>query len=465
MSARAFSRQHFGLGAGPLLALVAWVWLLPDLPPAARQVGAITLWMVAWWLTEAVPLAVTAVAGAVALAGLQVLPLPVVLRAGADPILLLIIGSFLLARALQRHQVDRHLAALLLDHPWVAGSAHRLLWAIATVAWALAMWVGITACVAALYPVVVAMARHRHGPTGPAPAAWLLLLVYGASAGAMATPIGTPPNLIGLGLIRELLGRDISFLAWMAFGLPLSLLLLASRVGLVAFLAGKQLRLLPSAAAVVAAPLPRWTPPQRVTLGVFAAAIVGWIGFSRWVAPGMVALAAAGILSLWRAAGQREPLLPLREAVHIDWATVCLFGGGLVLGRAMVDTGLAAIVGRTLLGAFGVPAPLVLIAAAVLLGTALSEICSNTVAANLVVPTVMGLSASTAAAVPVMLGATLGASLGFMLPVSTPANAMIYGSGQVRLAEMVWWGAWMDVTGGVIVWGVVAWWLPRVLGP
>lgn len=422
--------------------------------------------MVVWWLTEAVPLAVTAVAGAGAIVVLGLLPWTVALRTCADPILLLIIGSFLLARALQRHQVDHHLAALLLDHPWVARSPSRLLWAIATTAWALAMWVGITACVAALYPVVVAMARHRHGTAGRAPAAWLLLLVYGASAGAVATPIGTPPNLIGLGLIRELVGRDISFLAWMAFGLPLSLLLLASRVGLVALLAGRHLPLLPGAAHVVAAPLPRWTTAQRVTLGVFLAAIVGWVGFSRWITPGAVALAAAAVLGIWRPASQRETLLPWREAVHIDWATVCLFGGGLVLGRAMVETGLAGLLGQALLGAFGVPAPLVLMGLAILLAMALSEICSNTVAANLVVPTVMGLSASAGAgALPVMLGATLGASLGFMLPVSTPANAMIYGSGQVRLAEMAWWGWWMDVTGALIVWGVVAWGVPRVLGP
>jgi sodium-dependent dicarboxylate transporter 2/3/5 len=440
---------------------------------------------VIFWLTEAIPIPVTALLGSVLAVLIGAATPQLLLVSFTDPIMALIIGSFVLTRAMQVHGVDQRLAAACVTHPWVGGRPARLLWAIGLAAWVLAMWIGITACVAMLFPVVLAAGRSTESSAAPAEPArrWtaglLLMLVSAASAGAMATPIGTPPNLIGVALIDDLLGVSIGFLDWMRIGLPIALALLGSRY-LVVWWAYRSAAPKERAVHQPARSDP-WTPGQRNSLAAFVTAIVLWVtpgvavvllgahhsaaeALQEGLSPGMAALIAASLLFLLPAGGRR-PTLSWRDAVRIDWGVVLLFGGGIALGRMMVDTGLAQHLGQRLFGASAFQHPAALAGLAALAALIMSEVISNTAAANLVVPMVLSAAgASRSNVVLASVTATLAASSGFMLPVSTPANAMIYGSGAVRLPEMVKTGIVVDVLGYILIWAACVWLVPLVLG-
>ncbi len=485
-------RRTAGLLLGPLAALGVLAAPLTGLTGPAHRLAAITTCVVIWWLTEAIPIPVTALVGVAIAVAVRVAPASQALSAFGDPIIWLFIGSFMLARAMQLHQLDRRLAYGLLAHPWVGGRPARTLWVFGLVAWLLAMWMGITACVAMLFPVALAVGRassgapERDSGTTRETEALLLMLVYGASAGAMATPVGTPPNLIGIALIHDTLGQRIGFLSWMGFGLPIALALLLVRYGLL-------LACVPLGAPRMSGRLDRlrglshaigpWTPGQRYSLLAFAVAVGLWLApsllslllgahhpavirFSDWCSPGAAALVAVSLLFLLPG-GLRTgaPTLPWREALRIDWGTIVLFGGGIALGRMMTDTGLADAVGGLLLGPVSDGSSAVLVVGAVAVATVLSELTSNTAAATMVIPVVLSLAAlrGLPECVPA-IAATLGASMGFMLPVSTPGNAIIYGSGAIRLTTMVRIGLFADLLSVAIVSLASLWLVPLVMG-
>jgi sodium-dependent dicarboxylate transporter 2/3/5 len=435
------------------------------------------------WLTEALPLPVTALLGCALAVLLGIAPAATVLGAFGDPVIFLFIGSFMLARGLQVHGVDRRIAYTLLAHPWVGGSATRTLLALGLVAWALSMWMSNTACAAMLFPVALAIARTTDDPryaTG-----LLLMLAYAASIGGLATPVGTPPNLIGIALIEQATGARIGFLSWMAVGVPVALILLAALCGIILWLFRPSARSIPGQRQRMAqqqealGPLSRG---ERNSLLAFGAAIALWVGpglpglwlgadhplvraLAERLPEGVAALLAASLLFVlpinWRA---RAFTLRWEDAARIDWGTVLLFGGGIALGRMMFDTGLAQALGQGVVEASGLARLEALAGAAAATAALLSETSSNTASANTVVPVMLSV-AQTMGASRVVIGvaATMGASLGFMLPVSTPPNAIVYGSGSVRIADMVKAGLLLDLVGVAVVWAASLWLAPRVL--
>lgn len=178
-----------------------------------------------------------------------------------------------------------------------------------------------------------------------------------------------------------------------------------------------------------------------------------------------MALLAAGLLFLlptnWP---RREFTLTWDEAVGIDWGTVLLFGGGIALGRMLFDTGLAGSMSREFLAALDVESPSLLAGAAAFVAVMISETSSNTASASMVVPVMLSIGKTLGSAgIVLAVAATLGASLGFMLPVSTPPNAIVYGSGAVRILDMVKAGILIDIVGVLLVWLAANWWIPLIL--
>ena len=490
-------RQKVGFFTGFLLALLVWTLPSGALTPQAHRLAAITTLVVIYWITEPIPIPVAGLLGVTLAILLGVAPADQVLAAFGDPIVFLFIGSFMLAKAMQVHGVDRRIAYALLAHPWVGGSTYRTLWAMGLVAWLLAMWTSITACAAMLFPVALAVGKA----TGEALASsgkgagqevarryttsLLLMLTYAASAGALATPVGTPPNLIGIGFIRDQLGISIGFLQWMIFGLPLAVLMLVTRYALVLLLFPPSIREVPGQLESMRAlqkGLGPWTAGQSNSLLAFGTAIVLWItpGLVSLVSgptdpvvkilndrfvPGVVALLAAALLFLlpidWK---RRNFTLEWEEAAQIDWGTVLLFGSGIALGRMMLDTGLAAVVGRGLLGITGTSHSAAMIGVAIVVALIVSELASNT-AATMVIPVMLSLvSGNQTLGLSIALGTTFGVSLGFMLPVSTPANAIVYGSGAIRMWDMVKAGAVVDLVGVLLIWAFSFWVVPLLAG-
>jgi sodium-dependent dicarboxylate transporter 2/3/5 len=486
-------RGLVGLIGGPLTALV--LLLLPlDLSTEAHRVAAVASLMVVFWMTEAIPLPATALLGISLFVIFGVAPASEILAAFGEQVIFLFIGSFMLAKAMQRHGLDRRIAYALLAHPWVGGSTYRTIWALGLTAWTLSMWISNTASVAMLFPVAMAIAGSTSEIMDEAPSeplgdryttGLLLMLAYAGSIGGIATPIGTPPNLIGIALLQEGTGKRIGFLEWMAFGLPLAVVLLVVIFGIVLLLFRPTVRTVPGQTEMMRSrrdTLGPWTTGQRTSLLAFVVAVILWIapgaaslvfGQEHAIATtlndrlpeGVAALLAASLLFMlpadWR---HREPVLPWEEAAAIDWGTVILFGGGIALGGVLFSTGLADRIGVGLVDAIGANTRSSLTALGVVVASVVSETSSNTASVNVVLPVILAATRATSAA-PLEIGVTvtLAASMGFMLPVSTPPNAIVYGSGRVRLIDMIRAGILLDLAGVFTIWLAAQWFLPTVL--
>jgi len=480
------ARERIGLALAPVVFTALWLTPL-GLTPEAHRLAAIMGAVVVLWVSEAIPMAMTAFLGVAAAVVLGVAPATVAFAPFADPLIFLFIGTFMLAQAIFFHRLDRRFAFAILSLPGVGESPARVLIAYAAVAGAISMWISNTATVAMMFPIGVSLLgalESRAGAALPASFGTALLLsnAFAASIGGLATPVGTPPNLIGLGFIRRELGVDLPFFSWMALGLPVALLLISwalfdlSRAGVPR---GVRLHGATELVRRERAALGPWSRGEKNTLFAFAMTVFLWLlpGVIALIAgqaspayqalvthlpEGVVALLGAGLLFLLPTDFSRhEFTLPWREAVKIDWWIVFLYGGGIALGTLAFKTGLAEALGRSLTDLLGVQSAFGLLALSTALAAMLSETTSNTASANMVVPVVIAFAQS-AGIDPVLpaIGATMGASLGFMLPVSTPCNAIVYGSGRIPLARMIRHGVVLDVAGVVAIVAVVS-----LLGP
>jgi sodium-dependent dicarboxylate transporter 2/3/5 len=455
-----------------------------SLTPEAQLLAPILVAVIVLWVTEALPLAVTALLGAVACVVAGVAPAKDVFRPFADPLIFLFIGSFLLAEAIRVHGLDRRLAYAVLSVPWVGERPGRILAAVAFVSVLISAFISNT-CTAAMMMAIasgILAAVEAAGVAGarrPLPefaTSLFLCVAFAASIGGLATPIGTPPNLIGLGFIRDQLGVSVSFLGWCAIGVPLVAVLATLAVQVLARLFPAGLDRLEGVTAYVAAERSRlgaWTAGQGSTAVAFAVTVVMWVlpgivvaalgarhPVSLWLAQrlpeGVAALIGAILLFLLpggREQGRWRPALVWREA-RIDWDIVLLYGGGMALGELCFSTGLAAAAGGSLNGLIpaGPWAGAVLVAVGAAVAVITSEFTSNTASATMVVPVVIALARATGGdPLPAALAATFAASLGFMMPVSTPCNAIVYGSGRIPLRAMIRSGAVIDVAGTLAV--------------
>src|SRR5687768_9914303 len=223
-------RRTIGLFAGPLVFLILFFAPLP-LPVPAHRIAAILALMVVFWVTEALPLAVTALLGPVLAVILQVVPVRTAFASFADPIIFVFIGSFILAEAMFVHGVDRRIAYTALSWRFVGTSATRILITFGAVTMILSMWMSNTATTAMMFPIGLSIVAHlaRSGMEGARQFALVMMLItsFGASIGGMATPVGTPPNLIGIGMLQRITGVDITFFQWMLIGVPAAVLMFA----------------------------------------------------------------------------------------------------------------------------------------------------------------------------------------------------------------------------------------------
>ncbi|MGH9887076.1 MAG: SLC13 family permease [bacterium] len=480
-------RERVGLVLAPLAFGALWLAPLAALSPEAHHLAAIMGAVVVLWVTEAIPMAMTAFLGVAGAVALGIAPASVAFAPFADPLIFLFIGTFMLAQAIFHHRLDRRFAFSILSLPGVGESPARVLVAYAAVSCAISMWISNTATVAMMFPIgvsLLAALESRAGAALPATFGVVLLLsnAFGASIGGIATPVGTPPNLIGIGFIRRELGVDLPFFSWMALGLPVVALLLAwALFDLVRAGAPRGTRLVGATELVrrERAALGPWSRGERNTLFAFGATVFFWVlpgaialfagqdspaygWLTAHLPEGVVALLGAGLLFVLPTdLSRHEFTLPWREAVRIDWWIVFLYGGGIALGTLAFKTGLAEALGRALTDLLGVHSAFGLIALSTALAAVLSETTSNTAAANMVVPVAIAFAQS-AGIDPVLpaLAATMGASLGFMLPVSTPCNAIVYGSGRIPLLRMMRHGVALDVVGIVAIVAVVT-----LLGP
>jgi sodium-dependent dicarboxylate transporter 2/3/5 len=478
-------RRTAGLFVGP--ALFVFLLLVPPAglePPQARLLAVLAL-VLTWWITEAIPIPVTSLLGPALAVVCGVGGAKELLAPFGDPIIFLFLGSFVIAEAMFASGLDRRFAYAILARPWVGSSATRILVAFAVITAVLSMWLSNTATTAMMYPIgmsILAALSHLLERAGGKPVdlthlrygtALMLVTAYASSIGGIATPVGTPPNLIVLGLLSKLAHVQIPFFQWMLLATPLMLVMLGILlVYLRRALPPEVENIKGSREFILAerAALGPWSAGQRNTMAAFAFTV------ALWVLPGIVALFAGTEAPLARTLGSLLPeavvallgaallfILPVdwkarrftlswNQAVHIDWGTLMLFGGGLALGGAMFRTGLAKVVGSTLISITHAHSLVALTFLFSIVGIVLTETTSNTASATMVCPLAIAAAQSAGVSpIPPAVTVALATSMAFMLPVSTPPNAIVYGSGCVPITKMLRHGALLDLASALLV--------------
>jgi len=468
-------------------AIAVVVGLVPIPPLEPRAHGTLVLLTVAagLWVSEAVPIAWTSLL-IPALAVLLRIADPKLAFAGfGDPILFLFFGTFLLTTAAFEQGLQARLTHSVLRHERVRREPARLLWAVAAIGCGISAWVNNTATTALILPVALTAVGRvgRRRLTG-----LLLMAAFAPSLGGIATPVGTAPNLIGLRLLANGAGVTVSFARWCATFAPLALVFTALAAAWFHFIGrnephGASLGDDASSAGVrsiAATPagesLGPWSRAEKILLPLYGAVIVCWIlpgilqathwreatWLQEWTArlPETCVPLLGGLALFLLPARRRVPadigraprILGVDVLQRIDWSTLLLFGGGLSLGGLMFDTGLARALGEAIFSVMPVQGTLGIVLASALMAVAVSEVTSNTASATLVVPVVLALAqAAHMDPVKPAIAATVACSFGFMLPVSTPPNALVYATGHVRIRDMVRYGILLDLAGVLLI--------------
>ncbi len=466
--------RKIGFIAGPLLFAIVLLLPLPGLPPQGQKVLALASWMAAWWMTEAVPIPATSLLPLALLPIMGVAKLTEAALAYADPVVFLFLGGFMIARGLEAYGVHERLAMPFLamgkGRPWLLLAGFMLATAF------LSMWMSNTATVMILLPVALAVLSRIHNRRFGI--ALLLGLAYSASIGGTATIVGTPPNLVLAGQLPRLFpGAEIGFARWMAFALPFSLFFL--------FLAWLYLsfyfKVFRVKADELAVPVDRRGPLSRsqiYVLVVFALVAFGWLtreglfGLPGWESLvglkgylGDATVAILGALALLAIPGswkKMAPVLSWEKGSDLPWGILILFGGGLSLAGAFGSSGLSEWVAHGVVGLQGLPTWLMVFTVAGAISL-LTELTSNTATAALVIPLLAGVSGGAGLSpYALTVPAALASSCAFMLPVGTPPNAIVYGTGRFTIGQMARVGLVVNLIAVILTTALAVWVLPMV---
>lgn len=472
-------RRPVGFVLAPLAAAAVWLWPMPGLDAPAHGMAALMTLAVLLWVTEAIPMAATALLVPALCIVFGIGTVPAVLAPFASSITFLFIGTFMLGLGMQKHGLDRRIALHLLVLPGVARSPATIFAALGALTAVLSMWMSNSGTTAVMLPIALGIVRAcPELDDSPGLRENLILLVaFAASMGGLATPVGTPPNLIALAALREHAGISLTFVQWMQLALPLTAVMVLFLLWLLRPPGGPRVTEPAALRAEFRRQLAALGPRTR---GETYIAVVLGTAIFFWIWPGLMELAGQG--GAWGAGWIRrhfpEDIIGLlvglvllvlptdfrrwrmtlewHEAVKIDWGTVLLFAGGLSLGGQLFQTGLARELGEAVSAALGSPGLWTLVAVAIVLSIALSEAASNTASANIMVPLMIAVAAAQGVnPIPVALATTLACSFGFLLPVSTGPNAQAYATKQVRILTMMRKGIWLDLVGAVTVWLIV----------
>ena len=462
---RVLTRKRIGLVAGLLMAWVVYSIMPTDLDQAARVTAAVAILMALWWMTEAVPLAATALIPLVAFPVLNVATIDDVGPSYGNPIIFLFMGGFLLALALQRWNLHRRIA--LLTVLLIGTRPRQIIGGFMITTGFLSMWVSNTATAVMMLPIGISVLVlvAKSAPDGKPPTkfgiALMLGIAYSASIGSLGTIIGTPPNALLVGYMAETHGVTIGFGQWMLVGVPMAIVFMAITWFLLTFVFFKpEITEIPGGRAMIQAEykkLGRASSGEKLVLAIFILAAASWISVPLvWpgsnIADAVIAMAVALVLFLVPANLRTGvPLLNWGSARALPWDILILFGGGLALSAQFTATGLSEWVGEEITALSVLPLVLIIaaVAAIVLL---LTELTSNTATAAAFLPLIGGVAMGLGIdpmllVIPVAIAATCA----FMLPVATPPNAIAFSSGYINIADMIKAGIWLNLIALVLV--------------
>jgi len=474
------TRKRAGFFLGPLLFIAAYSAPFFPQNPRAHALLAVFLLVVCWWVTECIPIPITALLIPVLITAFNIASIKEAFAPFANPIIMLFLGGFVLARAMCVHALDQKLAFSILSRKSIGLKKPRVLFALGLTSLILSMWISNTATTAMMFPIALGVldalyAKKEQAGSSAFRVVLLLALAYAASIGGIGTPIGSPPNLIAIGMLENLADYRVTFFQWMLIGSSILVPMFFFMCLYMKFRSRPVLKDDRPADWSIPDREQHSGPLNRAQKNVLAAFSVTVI---LWMLPGFVSIiwGRSAPLFLWLRSHLPESaaaiigatllfLLPvdlsrgkftlsLKEAMNIDWGTLLLFGGGLSLGFQMFETGLAGAIGRFFISLGGDSAHAALITLlSVALSVFLTEMTSNTASANMIIPIIIAVAkAASISPLPPVLGSAMGCSFAFMLPVATPPNAIVYGSGMIPLPQMIRHGFWLNIAGIVLIW-------------
>lgn len=468
--------QRVGLVLGGALFLTLLVVPAPAaLSPEAWRTAAVTVLMAVWWMTEAIPIPATALLPLCLFPLLGILDMPSAAAPYANELIFLFLGGFLIAVGMERWGLHRRIALGIITA--IGTSPGRLVLGFMVATAFLSMWISNTATATMMLPIGVAVGtllRPEGDSEGPFNfgIALMLGIAYAASIGGVATLIGTPPNAVLAGAANEMLGIEIGFVQWMVVGVPLTLILLPACWFVLVRLLYKPGPLAGDARLILEEErkaLGRADRGERVVGVIFVLTALAWLLRSEKVLGGLtipgintfapevrdstIAIAAGALLFLipvdWRKGEFALDWTSVRRGV--PWGVLVLFGGGLSLARAMDQSGLAAWIGGGVTGLGFLPSVLVFGGVAALF-VFLTELTSNLATTTMAMPVMVGVAGGLGLApIALMATAAMAASMAFMLPVATPPNAIVFGSGYLTIPQMVRAGLVMNVISILVI--------------
>ncbi|MEM7096974.1 MAG: SLC13 family permease [Pseudomonadota bacterium] len=452
------STQLAVLILGPIVACLVGglMWFSdPQSTQAAITLG-ITTWVVLWWMFQPIPIPVTSLLPLALFPMTGVLTSQQVGMAYGHPLVLLLMGGFLLATALERSGAHRRIALSMIK-AFGGTSSRRLVLGFMLASAVLSMWISNTATVLMLLPVAIAVIDSTEDKELVVPL--LLGMAYGASIGGMGTPIGTPPNVVFMGVYEQTTGQTIGFGTWMSWALPV----VAVMLPLAGLWITRKLRYqgdfnLPDPG--------KWRTVEKRVFMVFALTAFFWVtrtepfgGWSTWLYvpyTNDAIVAFLGVVVLFVVPdGEGGRLLDWETANKIPWGMLILFGAGITIASAFISSGLSATIGESL-EALSTFHALIMIGLICLAVTFLTEVTSNTATTTLLMP-ILAAAAVGAAIDPklFMIPAALSASCAFMLPVATPPNVVAFSTGRLEIQTMIKEGFALNLLGAIVITGIV----------
>ncbi|MCU0356856.1 MAG: DASS family sodium-coupled anion symporter [Cyclobacteriaceae bacterium] len=478
--------RRIGFFLGPSLFVLLYLFVPADwISPQAPKVIALATWIIVWWISEAVPIPVTAFLPMVGFPLLGVMKISQSAAPYANSIIFLFLGGFLIALALEKHRLHERIALNLIRVTGTSGNGIILGFMLATAL--LSMWISNTATAMMMLPIATSVVKLIIQDTENLQAienkgkrnfalGLMLSVGYAASLGGIATIIGTPPNVVFVALLNDFFGQRITFSQWLAIGFPVAfILVLSNYLLLTRILFPNRLKEIEGSENLLMDKLKElgnMRREEKMVLVIFSLTAFMWI-FQQPINKLLPAeilndsiIAMCGGLLMFITPvdfNRGEFLLHWKDTEKMAWGILFLFGGGLCLAEGLNEAGIISAVGQWIAGqnSYNIYLTLTLI----IISVSLSELMSNVALVNVFIPVVFGI-ATVMQVNPILMGlpVTLGASIALMSPIATPPNAIVFSSGYIRMQDMVRAGIWLNVISVIVIWIVSITLLEQIFG-
>ena len=467
-------KNRYTFALGPLLLLLFWLINPLDLNPPAAKVCGVIAWMLTWWISETVPMAVTSLLPIVLFPFLGVLTLDQSCQPYGDKYVFLFLGGFVLALALEKWNLHRRLALNIIRK--TGTSANRIVFGFLLASFALSMWISNTATALMMFPIGASVVTLLSGKDEKAlskgksnfSTTIFLCIAYGSSIGGIATLVGSPPNAMMAGILKSNHDITVSFFDWFIVGFPFAIvLMLLTYWVLVKWIFPNNLGHFSMGGELLDRELKAlgsWSFTEKTIFIVFICTALLWMlldPISRLIQPIEISdvtvaiIAALALFILPARKGSLEPVLTWSDTNRLPWGILLMFGGGLSLAKAFKECGLVSDI-TVFIQAMDTGSLFQFVVVLCLTGLILTALMSNLAMVNIFVPVVASLAIAFGKspewfAIPV----TIAASCDFMFPMSTPPNAIAYSSGMVKAKHMFKAGVFLDVLSLALLAGLV----------